>query len=111
MRIEKRKVGSKRNLVSSFITAFVGSGSVESVCIKFAMFDGMGDGNFDIVHFGRADRQGFGGGVQGQGVGVGHHGLSWRVPDQSSRLGRDWQCPAAGRFTPGPFPAKCRVSA
>ena len=40
MRIEKRKVGSKRNLVSSFITAFVGSGSVESVCIKFAMFDG-----------------------------------------------------------------------
>lgn len=40
MRIEKRKSGSKRNLVSSFITAFVGSGSIESVCIKFAMFDG-----------------------------------------------------------------------
>jgi hypothetical protein len=40
MLIEKRKAGSKRNLVSSFITAFVGSGSIESVCIKFAMFDG-----------------------------------------------------------------------
>lgn len=40
MRIEKRKAGNKRNLVSSFITAFVGSGSKESVCIKFAMFDG-----------------------------------------------------------------------
>jgi|GEM_PF-3358535 len=40
MRVEKRKSGNKRNLVSSFITAFVGSGSIESVCIKFAMFDG-----------------------------------------------------------------------
>lgn len=40
MRSEKRKVGNKRNLVSSFITAFVGSGSIESACIKFAMFDG-----------------------------------------------------------------------
>lgn len=40
MRVEKRKSGSKRNLVSSFITAFVGSGSIDSVCIKFAMFDG-----------------------------------------------------------------------
>jgi len=40
MRVEKLKAGNKRNLVSSFITAFVGSGSIESVCIKFAMFDG-----------------------------------------------------------------------
>lgn len=40
MRVEKRKSGSKRNLVSSFITAFVGAGSIDSVCIKFAMFDG-----------------------------------------------------------------------
>lgn len=40
MRIEKRTSGSKRNLVSSFITTFVGSGSIESACIKFAMFDG-----------------------------------------------------------------------
>ncbi len=37
---KKRKAGSKRNFVSSFITAFAGSGSIESVCIKFAMFDG-----------------------------------------------------------------------
>lgn len=40
MGIEKRKSESKLNLVSSFVTAFVGSGTIESVCIKFAMFDG-----------------------------------------------------------------------
>lgn len=39
MSAEKRVSESKQNLVSSFITAFIGSGSIESVCIKFAMFD------------------------------------------------------------------------
>jgi len=36
MRMEAYQSGSKRNLVSSFITAFAGSGFIESVCIKFA---------------------------------------------------------------------------
>ena len=27
------------------------------VGVQFAMLDGMGDGDFDVVHFGRADRQ------------------------------------------------------
>lgn len=40
MSAEKRELGRKRNLVTSFITACIGSGSVESVCIKFAMLDG-----------------------------------------------------------------------
>ncbi|AIV49762.1 hypothetical protein X899_2942 [Burkholderia pseudomallei TSV 25] len=40
MRIDKNKARNQPNLVSSFITAFVGSGSIESVCIKFAMFNG-----------------------------------------------------------------------
>lgn len=33
-------VKNKRNLVTSFITAFAGSGSIEGICIKFVMFDG-----------------------------------------------------------------------
>jgi len=41
MRVEKRKVSNQPNLVSSFKTAFVGaSGAIESVCIKYAMFNG-----------------------------------------------------------------------
>lgn len=40
MRIDKSNTGNNRNLVSSFLTAFVGSGAIESVCIKFAMLDG-----------------------------------------------------------------------
>jgi hypothetical protein len=40
MRIEKRRARNQPNLVSSLISVFVGSGSIESACIKFAMFDG-----------------------------------------------------------------------
>lgn len=41
MSVEKRKAGNQPNLVSSFRIAFLGtSGSVESLCIKFSMFDG-----------------------------------------------------------------------
>ncbi|SAK81604.1 hypothetical protein [Caballeronia ptereochthonis] len=41
MRVDKRRASDEKNLVSSFKAAFTCvSGSVESACIKYAMYDG-----------------------------------------------------------------------